>query len=35
MLFMILKCAGGGIRTHEANASDLKPDPFNHSGTPA
>ena len=27
--------AEGGIRTHEANARDLKTRPFDHSGTPA
>ena len=29
------KSAGGGIRTHEAYAVDLKSTPFDRSGTPA
>ena len=29
------KIAEGGIRTHEANARDLKTRPFDHSGIPA
>ena len=34
--FSIFKLnAEGGIRTHEANARDLKTRPFDHSGTPA
>ena len=35
MLFASLKSAGSGIRTHEANARDLKTRPFDHSGIPA
>jgi hypothetical protein len=31
---VILRTSGsGGIRTHEAHASDLKSDPFDRSGT--
>ena len=31
----MFKNAGGGIRTREAYAVDLKPTPFDRSGTPA
>ena len=33
--FENIQNAGGGIRTHEAYAVDLKSTPFDRSGTPA
>ena len=35
IILITLLIAGGGIRTHEAFAVDLKSTPFDRSGTPA